>query len=726
MATRLNMPFFYSAPQRIFRCTVDKSAVHCKIIFGALLLFFLCSGSLRAQTEQGGGVEWSWETFVEEYLSLSGEEDEEGEDEQLLLDLYEIHLHPLNLNAFDIREFRELPFLDEMQLIDLMDYALRHRPVLSTGELMAVRSLDWRTRRLLQLFCTAGPTGGTHTGTLLDTLINERRKPVIDNELTVRGDIPLYTKVGFANYSAEELAASPNKVYQGSQPYLSLRYTLNVDKRVEAGLMLEKDVGEEGVDYWAAYAVLHQLGAIETLAVGHFRASFGLGLAINNGTSFGKMMMLSSIGRTDRGFRRHSSMSETGYLQGAGVTVRVGESWRLSAYASSKDTDGTINSDSTGLSSLKTDGLHRTLLEKSKKGIVTKTDVGGNVQWQRGRWKLSGTVAYTHYSIPLMPKYDTTSSLYRLYNAQGTDFLVGSLCYGYTARRVRFTGETAMSKGGHLATLNMLQTELSGHKLTLIFRSYDKQFVSVNGRSFSENSSPQNESGLYVGWSYNLSRHWQAQAYVDGMYFPWMKYQVSGSSYAVDAQAQLVYNQGAHNLSLRYRVKSKQRDISITDSTAQLMFSTTQSLRLVHTWQATKQLSLKTSAIGSCAHRPDTGSEWGFSLGEQLTWRKRLHMGRRTNTLRLTGGLTYFHTDSYSARVYAYEPGMRYSFNMRAFYYHGLRAVAMASVPIVDGLDVTAKIGCTKYFDRETIGTGLDEILQSHREDIQLQAHWKF
>lgn len=674
-------------------------------------------------------MERSWETFVEEYLSISGEEDEEGEDEQLLLDLYEIYLHPLNLNTFDISEFRELPFLNEVQLIDLMDYALRHRPVLSTGELMAVRSLDWRTRRLLQLFCVAGSTGGTRTSIVLDTLVEEKRKPVIDNELTVRGDIPLYTKVGFASYSAEELAESPNKVYQGSRPYLSLRYTLNVDKRVEAGLMLEKDAGEEGVDYWAAYAVLHQFGAIETLALGHFRASFGLGLAINNGTSLGKMMMLSSIGRTDRGFRRHSSMTETGYLQGAGVTVRVGERWRLSAYASSKDTDGTINSDSTGLSSLKTDGLHRTLLEKSKKGVVTKTDVGGNVQWQQGRWKLSGTVAYTRYSIPLMPRYDTAASLYRLYNAQGTNFFVGSLCYGYTARHVHLTGETAMSKGGHFATLNMLQTEMKGHKLTLIFRYYDKQFVSVNGRTFSENSSPQNESGLYVGWSRNLSRHWAVQAYVDGMYFPWMKYQVSGSSYGIDAQAQLVYNKGRHNLSLRYRVKSKQRDISYTtsaDTVTQLMLSTTQSLRLVHTWQATKLLSLKTSATASCAHRPDTGSQWGYALGEQLTWRKRLYMGRRTNTLRLTAGLTYFHTDSYSARIYAYEPGMRYSFNMRAFYYHGLRAVALATVPLADGLDVTAKIGCTKYFDRETIGTGLDQILQSHREDIQLQAHWKF
>ena len=673
--------------------------------------------------QEGGGERGSWEEFVELMSELTGsDEEEEATDEQQMNDLYEVYLNPINLNALDERRLKALPFLDPVQVLGIIDYTQRHHPVLSTGELMAITSLDWRTRRLLQLFCIAGEPQKKDEG--------EKKSLKVDNELTVRTDIPLYTKMGYATYSAEQLAESPNKVYQGSQPYMSLRYTLDVGKHVEAGLMMEKDGGEEGVDYWAAYAVIHDWGKVETLALGHFRASFGLGLVINNNTSLGKIMMLSSISRLDRGFRRHSSMSETGYMQGGGITLQLGRQWHLSAYGSSRDTDGTLNSDSTGISSLKTDGLHRTLLEKSKKGIVTKVDAGGNLRFQSGPLRLSGTVAYTHFSIPLQPKYDTASSLYRLYNAQGSDFLTGSLSYAYYGSKFRFAGETAMSKGGALATLNMLQADLSGHKLTLIARSYSKRFVSINGNTFSENSSPQNESGIYLGWQHNFSREFCAEAYVDGIYFPWMRYQASGSSYGIDAMAQLSYSGGKHDLSVRYKIKSKQRDITYTtsssDTITQLMFNTVQSLRAIHTWRASAAFTFKTSLIGASAYRPDTGNKWGWAVGEQVTWKTTLRQGRYRNTLRLIGGLTYFHTDSYSSRVYAYEPGMRYSYGMKAFYYHGMRAVLCASVPIVARLDITAKIASTKYFDRETIGTGLDEILQDHREDLQLQMRWRF
>ena len=666
----------------------------------------------------------SWEEFAEQFSELISDGlSESATDEQMMLDLYEMYCNPLNLNDLDIEQLRRLPFLDEAQVLIVYGYAQQHQPMLSTGELMAITDLNWRERRLLQLFTVAGPLPKEKA--TLRSLLSESK-----NELTIRSDIPLYTKMGYATYTAEELAASPNKIYRGSQPYLSLRYTTDIANRLEAGLLMEKDGGEDGVDYWAAYAVLHRLGCVERLAVGHFRASFGLGLVMNTTSSFGKLMMLSSIARTDRGFRRHSSMSETGYLQGAGLTLRLSRSVRLSAYASSKDTDGTLNSDSTGISSLKTDGYHRTLLERSKKGIVTKTDVGGNVQWRNDHFKVSATLAYTHFSLPLTPKYDTESSLYRLYNAQGRDFFNAGVCYGYIGRRVNFVGETALSKDGALATLNMLQADLGAHKLTLIVRSYAKDYVSINGNTFSENSSPQNESGIYLGWQYRLSARWVAEAYVDGLYFPWMKYQVSGSSYGIDAMGQLTHTGARSSLSLRYRIKSKQRDISYEatddETITQLMFNTVQSLRLQHNWQANAHLTLKSTLMGASAYRPDTGNSLGWALGEQVRWQRNVGKGRGARRLSLVGGVTYFHTEDYSARVYAYEPGLRYTFGMRAFYYHGLRLVALATVPLTPGLDITAKLGCTKYFDRETIGTGLDQILQSHREDLQLQARWQF
>jgi hypothetical protein len=41
-------------------------------------------------------------------------------------------------------------------------------------------------------------------------------------------------------------------------------------------------------------------------------------------------------------------------------------------------------------------------------------------------------------------------------------------------------------------------------------------------------------------------------------------------------------------------------------------------------------------------------------------------------------------------------------------------------------LTVTAKLGATRYFDREAIGSGATMIDASHKEDIQLQVRYTF
>ena len=86
----------------------------------------------------------------------------------------------------------------------------------------------------------------------------------------LRTDIPLYTKMGFAHYGEETLAKSPNKIYRGSQPYYSLRYTFSTLNKVEAGIQIEKDVGESGIDYFSAYALVKNMGIIDRLVVGNY------------------------------------------------------------------------------------------------------------------------------------------------------------------------------------------------------------------------------------------------------------------------------------------------------------------------------------------------------------------------------------------------------------------------------------------------------------------------
>ena len=110
--------------------------------------------------------------------------------------------------------------------------------------------------------------------------------------------------------------------------------------------------------------------------------------------------------------------------------------------------------------------------------------------------------------------------------------------------------------------------------------------------------------------------------------------------------------------------------------------------------------------------------EWGAMVSGTLAYTHRW--------LRLNGGLGYFHTDGYNSRVYLYEQGPLYTYSSLQLYGEGLRYWLMARVSLGRNLTLTAKAGVTDYRDRQTIGSGYQQIDGSSQTDLDLQVRWKF
>ena len=100
-------------------------------------------------------------------------------------------------------------------------------------------------------------------------------------------------------------------------------------------------------------------------------------------------------------------------------------------------------------------------------------------------------------------------------------------------------------------------------------------------------------------------------------------------------------------------------------------------------------------------------------LSQHATWRWRW--------LTMDGHIGWFHTDGYDARLYQYERSVQYDFSFPAYYGHGLRHSLMWQAAIGQRLTAIIKYGTTNYFDRSTIGSGLQQIAQSSMTDILLQ-----
>lgn len=643
-------------------------------------------------------------------------------DEESINELMELHTHPLDINTLKREDLQMLPFLSEEQVEEIVVYAELNHPVLSLGELMFVRSLSKRQREMLRLFVAEPKVTALHDVKPLPTF-----KQLLNNgksEVMWRTDIPFYTKAGYRDVPAEVLVQSPNKVYRGDKFHHAARYTFSSMGHLAAGMQMEKDAGERGIDQVAGYVMLKSVGIVRNAIVGNYRLSFGKGLAVNTSARFNKMMMFDTMGRMDLGIKKHSSTAESGYFTGAAATLHWGRQ-ELSVFASHQKDDGTYSTDSTGMVSLKTDGLHRTLLEHSKKDNLGTTSFGGNFHWEHNDVRLSATFIATHLSVPLTPKYNTPSSLYRRYNAYGQDFMVGSLAYAYRFRRFSVSGETAISHTDHqngAATLHFLRWRLnSDNILSLVGRYYGAKYVSLYGKAFGENANVQNEAGLFLGWTGKSIGATVLEAYVDAMHFPWMKYQVSGSSNGYEGMVQATCSPGDKwTLLTRYRIKAKQKDFTLQDRQVSILeYDTHQHAKLQFSYQCTPAVALITHAAGTMICFGTQPNEKGFAVGEDVRWQSL------DAHCRIQAGMTYFKTDSYNARLYRYEPSLLYAFSSAAYYYHGFRTHVLASIPMMDrSLTVIAKLGLTKYFDRDHIGSGLEQIDADHRVDLQVQLRW--
>ena len=658
-----------------------------------LVLFTMHYALFTASAQQ----EHEWEEYLNEVLTI--EDVGTAAWEELYEQLCELNQHPMDMNHASREQLEQLPFLSAQQVEDIMAYLYQYGPMKSLAELQMIRSLDYQRRRLLTFFVRIDDDEQKQGFPSLKTITQYGR-----HELMATAKIPFYERRG------------DNEVYKG-WPYRHwLKYQFSYDDQVKAGLVGAQDAGEPffanknrwGYDYYSYYVQIKHWGRLESLVLGKYRVSMGMGLIANNGFTMGKLTSLQNLGRSTTTLRAHSSRSSADYLQGAGATMMIVKGLSLTGFLSYRAMDATLNKDGSA-TTIVTSGYHRTETELEKKDNLRNTTFGGNIRYQQHGIHAGLNIIAAHLNRELKPN---TSLLYRQHAAQGTDFMNFSADYGYIHHRFAFNGETAMNKNGALATINSLSLQCgNGVSLMALYRFYSFRYTSLYANSFSEGGSVQNESGVYLGVNWQPSPRLKVMAYSDYAYFPWAKYQISQSSHAFDNMLQVSYLRNRWTIDARYRLKVRQRD---NEDKSALQSRTEYRGRLSLTYD------------GSFSSRTQVDYTQIVFRGQDRGWMVSQSLGYHHRWLKLSGGLGYFHTDSYDSRVYLYESGPLYSYGFSQFSGEGIRYWLMARAEISRRLILTAKFGTTDYFDRSVIGTSYQQIDGSSQSDLDLQVRWKF
>ncbi len=639
---------------------------------------------LVASSVQVSYAQKVWQQYLEQ---LSEQEEYEGvawENYEEMLGEYAEH--PINLNTATKEDLEQFPFLSAQQIEDIQAYIYQYGAMKSLGELAMIESIDWYQRQLLSCFVYVGE-------------VKQRSFPTIKqitkygkHELVGAVKVPFYERKG-------------DKEGYGGYPYKHwLRYQFRYGDYVKAGVVASQDAGEPffggknhlGYDFYSYYLQIRKWRRVKNLTLGKYRVRTGMGLILNNDFGFGKLSMLSSLGKMGTSIRVHSSRYAANYLKGVATTVNVAKNVDVSAFLSYRKIDATVKNDS--ISTIVETGLHRTEKEIEKQGAASAYLLGGNVHYASKGWHLGATGIYYGYSLPLHPN---KSQLYKRYAPEGKTFWNASIDYGYISHRLTLQGETAMGDCGTVATINTASYLFSEHfSLLALYRFYPYRYYALYSNSFSAGSDVQDESGGYVGMRWSPSSQWIVEMYGDMAYFAWPKYRMTESSYAADYLASVVWKPSSDfTLGARYQYKNKYQ-VAIQRGRLSLAIDK-------GTWSSKMQVDA-TFLKGSR----------GYMASENFSLRYRW--------LRLNAVFGYFHTTDYDSRVYAFEPNLLYTMSFGSYYGEGIRYALLAKADMGKHVVAVCKMGTTDYFDRTHISSGLQQINHSSQTDLELQVKWKW
>ena len=655
-----------------------------------------------------------WEEYIEELFE--GSEENPESIEKLYNDLSYLSENPLNLNKTTVEQLSQIPFLSEMQILNILDYKRKHGEIVSIYELKNIPFLDMETIELILPFVYIGKIDKNRPLTIKNLL------KYGTNELMLRYDRGLNEKKGYKEVPDSILEQSPNRKYVGEPFYTSLRYSYSFDNRLQAGFVTEKDAGEafwnkrnKGYDYYSAHFFMKDIGQIKSLAVGDYKISFGQGLVISGDFTPSRSSILSQAERRNNGFRRHYSTNENDFFRGVASTVSL-KKVDISAFYSHRKADATT--DESTISSLKTDGIHRTEGDLGKKHNINIQTFGGNIRYISQSFQMGITaLTYSFGGLSVEPELRPYNIFYfrgKRNTNIGTD-------YTWRHRQFTFFGETAISENGAMATLNSIQWNVSSSFRSLIlYRNFSRKYQALYSSAFSQGSTVQNEEGLYISLQWAPIAYWKFSGYADFFRFPWLKYGIDAPSSGQEYMIQADFT-GIKKTIISTRYRFKQREKNITQEHEVMVLPIDQHrLRLQITHKPSTIMTFRTTLEGNIYEDKITPNNQGWVISQNMSWKKV------DSPIQADLFAAYFKTTDYNTRIYSNEKNMLYSFSIPSFYGEGVRLAAVLRYNFTKRLYIQTKAAWVHYYDRDIIGSGLEEIEGRNKMDLYAQLRWKF
>ncbi len=676
-----------------------------KHIIHLLGFVFIPILSLAQQTEADKLIE----SIIE---SQADKLDEETDAALIIEDLEYLAENPININNTNADELSRLYILDNIQINKLLDYIENYGPAYSIFELNAIDGLTRDLLTKIQAFVWFGP----------ETEVAKTLKEELqygNHQLLARGLGNLQKAAGYQTKDDD------TRPYEGNRFRYYTRYNFIVKNKLSAGITAEKDPGEaffkgtnkHGFDFYSGHLSLRLNSFVENISVGDFVIRSGQGLVLWQGYSSGKSENVLGISKTGQGARAYTSVDENNYFRGATTTFNFGEG-KLNLFFSQKKVDGNLaGSDTTEIyfTSLQTSGYHRTQSEIDDEKSVKDLNIGSVISWNFKNLNIGSTFVYQKFDIPFI----RSSELYNLYRFGGSENYTAGIDYLFSKGRYRLFGEAALSKSKGKAIIQGLVAHLNDQlSFSALFRHFDKDYHALWANPFAEGSSISNESGLYLGAKFLPAKHLTLSAYSDIYRSKWIAYSTAGPADAWDIFIQADFYL-SEKFNFYFRLKNEEKEQKSKDEALYVnLTERTQKARFQIQYKPLETFKLKTRI--EHAYYKGESTENGYMVFQDFQFIPE------NLPLSLTVRLAWFDTQSYDARIYAYENDILYTFSVPAYYGKGLRTYLNMKYKISKKIECWAKLANTHWTDRDVISSGYNEIAGNNKTELKFQLRLKF
>lgn len=679
-----------------------------------MLLFLTACVSASPCVGQETDEETGLHVLSEERIAFP---DGDANSEEVYENLLQILSSPYDLNRVSKEELQLLQIMTDAQIESFLSYRKQNGDLVDIHELQAIPGFDITIINKLLPFLKVSDPARRVDSSLFRRMLSDGNSYVVS-----RYERTLEKRKGFQGISGKTH-------YEGSADKMYLRFRTAIPGELSAGFTGEKDAGEKILfnprnnqlvfDFTSAHIQLQNKSWIKNIILGDYQMQFAQGLMLGGAFGLGKGgETIATTRRTNIGFLPYTSINESAYQRGVAASLGISHEITLSFFYSHARRDASTTegeADSLIVSSFQSSGYHRTQTEVASRKKVPEQNTGIILQIQRNRIEAGLLFNHTKFGVPLRRK----PSLYNQYAFTGPMNSNAGVFINYTINNISIFSEAVQTiNAGRALVFGALTSLHKNFELSILYRDYARDYHTFYANAFAENTSPQNEKGMYWGWKYGWKRKVSVGGYVDIFSFPWLAFRRYTPSNGYEWLLRISYRPTKKvSLSGQFREESKQRNLGDGSAIYKSGRGIKRNCAITCDYGIGEKLRLK-SRIQYNTYQHDLNSTEGLAIAQDVIVSVRW--------FKVTARHALFDANDYDNRHYIYENDAWLSYSLPAYSGIGVRNYALFEIKVHKNLTIWLRYARTRLMNETEIGSGSDEIEGNIRNDVKFQARYRF